>query len=78
MWRCPRCGARNTRAVTHCHQCGMASPFDDGGRTQTMDMPALPPPEPPRRRRAVPWAIVTVLVVLLLIFVLVAIVALAS
>lgn len=55
MWRCARCGARNSREDEHCTQCGMPNPFGDGGQTKTMDLPPVrvvedPPPEPPR-----PW-----------------------
>jgi hypothetical protein len=55
----------------------MASPFHDGGRTQTMEMPALPT-DPPRRRRALPWVVVLVLVAVAVVFALLGVIALAG
>lgn len=78
MWRCPRCGARNDRAVAHCGQCGMPNPFEDGGSTKTIDVPEVRT-EPPRRRgTSLSWVVVAVLVLALVAVLLIAVVALAS
>lgn len=56
----------------------MASPFDDGGRTHTMQIPAVRAPEPPRRRLALPWVTVVVLVAVILSIALIGVIALSS
>lgn len=76
MWRCARCGARNSRQVAHCGQCGMPSPFEDGGQTQTIDIPEVEP-EPVRQpSTSLPWVIIGVVTVVLVGLLAVAIVAL--
>lgn len=77
MWRCPRCGARNDRAAAHCGQCGMPSPFEDGGTTKTIDVPDVRP-EPPRRGASLSWVVVVALALVLLALLLIAVVALAG
>jgi uncharacterized membrane protein YvbJ len=79
MWRCARCGARNSREAGHCGQCGMPSPFDDGGHTKTIDVPPITT-EPSREEPSspLPWVIIGVVTVLLLVLLVVAVVALAS
>ena len=51
MWRCARCGTRNSRNDDHCAQCGMASPFRDSHETKTIDVPG---PATERERSAAP------------------------
>ena len=77
MWRCARCGARNSRQVTHCGQCGMPSPFEDGGQTKTIDIPEVEP-EPERRRlpSSLPWVVIGVVTAILLVLLVLAVVAL--
>lgn len=77
MWRCARCGARNSRQAAHCGQCGMPSPFEDGGRTRTIDIPEIEP-ELPRRRSSLPWIIIGVVTLILLALLVVAVVALSG
>ncbi len=81
MWSCPRCGARNGRDAEHCAQCGMPSPFHDGGTTKTIDIPqseADARAEAPRRRVSLPWVAVVGAVVLVLAIVLLAVVVLTG
>lgn len=77
MWRCARCGARNSRQVAHCGQCGMPSPFEDGGQTETIDIPEIEP-EPPRRQSSLPWVVIGVAALLLLALLVIAIAALSG
>lgn len=73
MWRCARCGARNNRDVDHCGQCGMPSPFGDGGHTKTIDIPDVEPERPARRSSpsgvAILVGVVAVVVILLVVVV---------
>lgn len=77
MWRCPRCSARNDRVESHCGQCGMPSPFEDGGHTRTIDVPEIRT-EPPRRRVSLSWVVVAAIALVLFALLLIAVVALAS
>jgi uncharacterized membrane protein YvbJ len=79
MWRCPRCGARNTRDADHCGSCGMPNPFGDGGSTKTIDIPpeSTRPPEPEPSPR-LPWIAIALAVLGLLAIVVVAIAILAG
>lgn len=77
MWRCARCGARNSRQVAHCGQCGMPSPFEDGGQTETIDIPEIEP-EPPRQQSSLPWVVIGVAALLLLALLVIAIAALSG
>lgn len=77
MWRCARCGARNTRQVAHCSQCGMPSPFEDGGQTKTIDIPEVEP-EPARKQSSLPWIVIGVVALLLLALLVIAVVALSG
>ncbi len=79
MWRCPRCGARNTRAVDHCGDCGMPNPFGDGGSTKTIDIPPESTrPREPEPSTGLPWLTIGVAVVVLLAIFVLAIAILAG
>jgi uncharacterized membrane protein YvbJ len=78
MWRCARCGARNSRQAAHCGQCGMPSPFADGGRTRTIDIPEIEPEPPRRQSSSLPWIVVGVVTLILLALLVVAVVALSG
>lgn len=77
MWRCARCGARNSRRVAHCGQCGMPSPFEDGGQTKTIDIPEIEP-EPERRQSSLPWLVIGAMTLLLLALLAIAVIALSG
>lgn len=77
MWRCARCGARNSRQAAHCGRCGMPSPFEDGEQTKTIDIPEIQP-EPPREQSSVPWMIVGVVSLILLALLVLSVVALSG
>ena len=77
MWRCARCGARNSRQVAHCGQCGMPSPFEDGGQTKTIDIPEIEP-EPEGRPSSLPWVVIGAVTLLLLALLVIAVVALSG
>ena len=79
MWRCPRCGSRNSRAAEHCGTCGMPNPFGDGGSTKTIDIPPesgrKPEPEP---SRSLPWLTIGLAVLGLLAIIVLAVAVLAG
>lgn len=78
MWSCPRCGQRNDRAVSHCRQCGMPTPFEDGGTTKTIDVPPAADDRPSRARATLPWAAIAIAAAALLAILLFAVVALIT
>lgn len=78
MWRCARCAARNSRAAAHCGRCGMPSPFEEGGHTQTIDVPEIEPEPPSRPSSSLPWVIIGVATLVVLVLLAVAIVALGG
>lgn len=78
MWRCARCGARNSREAGHCGQCGMPSPFGDGGQTKTMDIPAIEPEPERRSTSSLPWFLVGAVTLLLLALLVIAVVAMSG
>lgn len=79
MWRCPRCGTRNTRAVDHCGNCGMPNPFGDGGSTKTIDIPPESTgPSDPEPSPGLPWVTIAIAVIGVLTIVALAIAILAG
>ena len=78
MWRCARCGVRNSRQVAHCGQCGMPNPFGDGGQTNTIDIPEIGREPPRRRSSSLPWMIIGVVTLFLLALLVVAVAALSG
>lgn len=79
MWRCARCGARNSRQAAHCGRCGMPSPFEDGGQTKTIDIPEIEPePERQQQSSSLAWMVIGAVTLILLALLVVAVVALSG